>query len=141
MSNTNPRQRGERAQALVEFALVVPLFIVLVLAIVDFGWLLRDYVILTNSSREAARLGITKCAVAGDQTAIQQRAVDYSSSLLSLSDVTAPTCPSTTGAELKVTVKYTYKYITPLGPMLSTLSGGVWPSTLPLSSSTSMRME
>jgi Flp pilus assembly protein TadG len=141
LSYPQGRHRSEKAQSLVEFALVLPVFLVLVLAIVEFGWLLRDYAILTNASREAARLGITKCASTSDQIAIQQRAVDRSSNLLTLSGVTPPTCPSSTGTDLRVTVSYTYRYITPLGPMLSIFSGGVWPSTLQISSTTSMRME
>jgi Flp pilus assembly protein TadG len=49
-----PAQRG---QSLVEFALVMmPLFIIL-LAIVQFGFIFNSYVTITNASREGARLG------------------------------------------------------------------------------------
>ena len=42
------------AQALVEFALVLPLFLLLLLALVDFSRLLFTYISLTNGARELA---------------------------------------------------------------------------------------
>jgi Flp pilus assembly protein TadG len=48
---------AERGQSLVEFALVMmPLFIIL-LGIIQFGFIFNAYVTLTNASREGARLG------------------------------------------------------------------------------------
>src|SRR5437773_2711004 len=49
------RARKESGQGLVEFALVLPLFLFLVLATVDFGWALRAYIVETNAAREGAR--------------------------------------------------------------------------------------
>ena len=43
------------AQALVEFALVLPLFLLLVLGVIDFSRLLFTYISLTNGARELAR--------------------------------------------------------------------------------------
>jgi Flp pilus assembly protein TadG len=48
---------AERGQSLVEFALVMmPLFIIL-LGIIQFGFIFNSYVTITNASREGARLG------------------------------------------------------------------------------------
>jgi len=48
---------GERGQSLVEFALVLtPLFLIL-LGIIQFGFIFNTYVTLTNATREAAREG------------------------------------------------------------------------------------
>ena len=48
---------GERGQSLVEFALVMmPLFIIL-LGIIQFGFIFNSYVTITNASREGARIG------------------------------------------------------------------------------------
>ena len=48
---------AQRGQSLVEFALVMmPLFIIL-LGIVQFGFIFNSYVTITNASREGARLG------------------------------------------------------------------------------------
>jgi Flp pilus assembly protein TadG len=48
---------AERGQSLVEFALVLmPLFIIL-LGIIQFGFVFNSYVTLTNAAREGARIG------------------------------------------------------------------------------------
>jgi Flp pilus assembly protein TadG len=49
--------RGERGAELIEFAFALPLLLFVVLGIIDFGFLFRDYEILTNAAREGARLG------------------------------------------------------------------------------------
>src|SRR5919202_5532657 len=43
------------AQSMVEFALVVPLFLLLLLGLIDFSRLLFTYVSMTNAARELAR--------------------------------------------------------------------------------------
>ena len=50
---TNRREGG---QALLEFALVVPLFLLLMLGLIDFSRLLFTYVSFTNGAREMARI-------------------------------------------------------------------------------------
>lgn len=45
----------ERAQTLVEFALVLPVLVLLMVGIVDFGRGFQNYVALGNAVREAAR--------------------------------------------------------------------------------------
>ena len=48
---------GESGQSLVEFSLVLmPLFLIL-LGIIQFGFIFNTYVTMTNASRDAARLG------------------------------------------------------------------------------------
>jgi Flp pilus assembly protein TadG len=48
---------GERGQSLVEFSLILmPLFLVL-LGIIQFGFIFNTYVTMTNAARDAARLG------------------------------------------------------------------------------------
>jgi Flp pilus assembly protein TadG len=49
------RRRGS-GQSLVEFALVVPLFLLLVFALIDFSRLIFTYVSLSNGTREMARV-------------------------------------------------------------------------------------
>ena len=51
------RTPAQRGQSLVEFALVMmPLFII-ILGIIQFGFIFNAYVTLTNASREGARIG------------------------------------------------------------------------------------
>jgi Flp pilus assembly protein TadG len=49
-----------RGQSLVEFTLVVPILILILLIAVDFGRLFFSYVQITNAAREGANYGITR---------------------------------------------------------------------------------
>lgn len=51
------RRRGEGGQAILEFAILTPLVLILVFIIADFGIGLAHRVILTNAAREGARYG------------------------------------------------------------------------------------
>ena len=51
-------QKNERGAMAVEFALITPILLLLVVGIIEFGILLVNQAMLTNASREAARAGI-----------------------------------------------------------------------------------
>jgi len=53
------RNQGNEGQALAEFALVVPVFFLLLFAVIQFGILLGGQIGLTNGTREAARYAST----------------------------------------------------------------------------------
>ena len=55
----NRRRRREQGQALVEFALVLPVFLLVVFSIIQFGMLLGGQDALANSVREATRYAAT----------------------------------------------------------------------------------
>ncbi len=46
---------NEKGQAMVEFALVLPVLILLLCAIIDFGWIFGNQLLANNAAREAAR--------------------------------------------------------------------------------------
>ena len=48
----------EHGQSLVETALTLPIFILILCGILDFGWLFTNQLMLNNCSREAARFGV-----------------------------------------------------------------------------------
>ena len=48
--------REERGAALVEFALALPLLLVVIAGIVDFGFTFQRYEVVTNAAREGARM-------------------------------------------------------------------------------------
>jgi Flp pilus assembly protein TadG len=52
------RHGATRGQSLVEFALVLPLFLLLVMGIADLGLAVFSYNSITNAAREGARLAI-----------------------------------------------------------------------------------
>lgn len=51
------RARGERGQSLVEFSLILAPLLLLLLGVVQFGFIFNTYVTMSNAAREAARDG------------------------------------------------------------------------------------
>lgn len=70
-------RRSERGQALVEFALILPLFVLLLVGILDFGRAIYAYNTVNNAARQGARLAVV------DQTEshIQDLAANHAVSL------------------------------------------------------------
>ena len=52
-------RRRSRGQSLVEFAVVLPVFLLILFGIMDFGFLLYSRMTVINAAREGARIGIT----------------------------------------------------------------------------------
>lgn len=134
-SNGKNRERG---QSLAEFALVAPIFLMLVFAIVDFGMGFHAWITVTNSAREGARLG----AVQADSTQIEDRVRDTSSTLdqarLTVAITNAQGDP---GESVVVDVDYEYDLITPLAGIVAFVSGDTIGPTLNFSSKAEMRLE
>lgn len=51
-------RRREGGQALVEFALVLPILLLLLCGIIDCGWLYYNQITLNNAAREGARYAV-----------------------------------------------------------------------------------
>lgn len=49
-------KKDEQGQSIVEFALVLPILLLIVLAIMEFGWLFNGHILVTSSAREGARV-------------------------------------------------------------------------------------
>src|SRR5690606_28464820 len=63
--------------AAVEFALVVPLLLVVLFGIIDFGFMLYDKAMLTNAAREGARAGIVLRETRLTLDEVRDRALEY----------------------------------------------------------------
>ncbi|MDO8616501.1 MAG: pilus assembly protein [Dehalococcoidia bacterium] len=129
---------GERGQALTELVLLLPIFLILVFAIVDFGMGFHSYITVTNSAREGARLG----AVGGSSAAIAQRVRDTASTLDQGNlTVTVTNAQGPVGQSVTVKADYQYNLITPLTGLMSFVSGGSIGPTLDVTSTAEMRLE
>ena len=72
------RARSERGAEIIELILVTPLLLMLLGAMFDFGFLFRNWEIVTNAAREGARMGaLPSYACDGSTTDIQDRVDDY----------------------------------------------------------------
>jgi hypothetical protein len=54
---TRRRRHGHAAQALVEFAVVLPVFLLILLGMVEFGFVFSNHITMEYATREGARMG------------------------------------------------------------------------------------
>jgi TadE-like protein len=53
-----PNLRSERGAELIEFALVLPLLLFVIMGLVDFGFMFQRFEVVTNAAREGARMAV-----------------------------------------------------------------------------------
>ncbi len=107
MTSTRPIRRSrERGAAVVEFALVLPLLLMLVLGAIDWGWYFYTREVVTNAAREGARAGSVSAVGTDAITAASSAATTYLSNLsLTGGSVNATTPDVTVGATVTHTVR------------------------------------
>ncbi|GAA2198747.1 TadE/TadG family type IV pilus assembly protein [Sinomonas flava] len=99
-------QDRERGAAAVEFALVLPVLILLLLGIVDYGRLFNAQQTLTYAARSGARVMVLQNSTSAAITAAQNTASDLGSIPSSSFAVSPSTC--TAGTQVTFTVNYTF---------------------------------
>lgn len=124
-------------------ALVTPLLLLLVMGVVDFGFLFQRYVVLTNAAVEGARVAtMPGYSVADAQARVQayvtsggiQDAVTTTAVPVALPGSGGGTWP---GVQVTVTHVYTLRYITPI----VTLVGGSSAGSITLTARSTMRSQ
>jgi Flp pilus assembly protein TadG len=150
------RERGAEA---VEFALVVPVFLLLVFGVVDFGYMINHDTMINNASREGARLGALtpvandiECTVRQSLSTVETPVVKVaappnycrpSPTLITVTvDCLKPddsacvtfAADAKSGGTVIVKVDYTHSWITPVGSTIR-------PGGMVLSKTTKMRIE
>ncbi len=132
-------RQSEAGQSLVEFTLVLPLLLVMLFAIVDFGRAFYTDSILTNAAREGARMA----AVQGDSNQINSAVTNAMGGLTTTSPTLTKTytnVQAAKGSTATVQLQYKFTYVTPISPLLS-LIGGSSIANPTLTSTSSMRLE
>lgn len=139
MGKTDQSQRGAST---VEFALLAPIFVALLFAIVEFGLILYTQSMLTHASREGARFGVVFCTPRRTNVEIQAVVQDFLNScgLTSTANVMVTGAGGAGGGNLDVQINYIYQYFV-LSNILTPFYGGSMSSTLNLQANTVMRME
>jgi Flp pilus assembly protein TadG len=139
---------SDRGAELVEFALTLPLLLVVFGGIIDFGLMLQRHQVLSNAAREGARLAILpgyQCeadVVPRVQAYVREGVGDATAA-------PATTCPTVTITPalgpafdaVRVNVSLTEPFLV-LGPIVN-LAGGNWTlgSSLTLRATSTMRIE
>ncbi len=132
------RRKGEKGQSLVEFALVAPIFFLMLFAIVDFGMAFHAWITVTNSAREGARIGAVRANAAEIDTRVRDTAATLDDGNLS---VTVTNAEGNPGESVVVEVSYEYFLITPLGNFMALVGGGGIDDSFNVSSTADMRLE
>ena len=155
MNNQSQQTRKrERGQSTAEFVLVLPALLLFFFLMVDFGWMLKNWIVVTNTAREAARCAIaSSCSLDGDDTdpitlADARLAAGITSNLTSREvqlrfiDEDADGDPDA-GESLIVCIQANNEYISPVMPFLSMVTGNSdqIPDPLPLRSREEMVIE
>ncbi len=118
-----PKSRNAQGQALVEFAIVIPVLLLIIMGIFDLGWGVYAQNMISNAAAEGARTGIIISKTDAD---IRARVQASTPSLANLQTTITPSGPRTYndfGKPITVTVVYTYHPITPVIGQIVTGSG------------------
>lgn len=111
---------SSRGTTMVEFALVFPVLILLLMGVFDLGWA----VYANNTVALAAREGARAAIITANTDSIIRTQVKNTSQGLALTDgqiVISPTPSRSSGGAVSVTVNYTF---TPLTPLIANILGG-----------------
>jgi len=143
--------KNENGAAAVEFAILLPLLVLLLAGIIEYGLVMFNQQMITNASREAARAGIVqqtpRLAFTGTDS-VEQIALDYCQDFLVTFDSVNP-LPTVTsnlpdgsqefGDRLTVIVQYNYQFL--FLPNIQSLFGDSGSNTLTMQATTTMRYE
>lgn len=149
-------RRRERAQSLAEFALIVPILLIIVFGIIDFGMGLRAYISVAQATREGARFaavgnaagtfvsgGTGECNGSTSTTTVGKVCSTLDGLNLEHVNTVAVTYPNgrLPGNSVRVRATYDYEYITPVRALVGFFSAGALDDTITISSTTDMRLE
>ncbi|OAI41977.1 hypothetical protein AYO38_03350 [bacterium SCGC AG-212-C10] len=126
-------------QTLVEFSLVLPIILIMMFALVDFGRAFYTWQVVTNSAREGARSAAVQLPDAQIRAAVNSSLSGLDTSKATITYPTG-TPQGAKGTPIAVRVAYTFQWVTPLGSML-TLVGGSSLSAPVITSTATMRLE
>lgn len=127
------RLDNQKGQSMVETALILPIIILILTGIIDFGLLFNNYLVITNASREAARQ-----AAVGSSDSELNIMVSNMTSTLDQAKLTTTIYPAESlrkkGDEVIITIGYDNMLLTPV-------ISSIIPNPLHLSAKTVMRVE
>lgn len=116
--------KDEKGQAMVEFALILPIFLLILCGILDMGWMFYNQLNLNNVCRDGARYAVVNTADDKSTDAIEDHIENYADTLPFTNDVDIKLVYSTpvypTAGDITVTLTTKIKFLT---PVLSTVLG------------------
>ena len=134
---TDPRDRGSVA---VEFALLLPVLLLIIFGVIDFGRAINAQITLTQAAREGARLA----SLGYSTSAVQSRAQSAATGLSPVTVTVLAACPAGAGigVDARVQASYVFSFITPVGAFASMFGSATFgSSTLTLTATGEMPCE
>ena len=106
---------ADRGAAAVEFALILPILIVLIFGVIDFGRAFNAQVSLTQAAREGARLAAL-CAGTATCSTVASRTTAAAPNLTGMTVAVTRSCAvsDTQTTDAVVTVSWTLRFSTPM---------------------------
>ncbi len=136
--------RDTRGSEVIEFALVLPLLMVVLGGIIDMGFLFNNYQTITNAAREGARIAAVPGRTEEDVIARVNQFLQADGMDTSVVDTHATFAlidlPNGPVNGVKVIVRYPYKYML-LGPLAHLVDPSASFDTVWLAASATMRSE
>jgi len=129
--------RENRGQAVIEFAFVLPLLLVLCFGITEFGRAWMTMNIITSAAREGVRLAVV---TAPDIPAVEQRVRDVCSAARVVPTLIVVTPPDPNDPDRRVSVRVDTDFVVIPGNFLGRETGSM-SGTIPLTTTTIMRHE
>lgn len=139
-------ENGERGQDLAEFAVALPVLLLLLLGIIEFGILVYSYNAISNAAREGARYGIVHPATNGDGNCGAPGSNTILAAACALTvglddaavgvDTTVTNPTNVAPGQVTVVVTYTAQLIT--APLIDAFGGN---GAIPLAASATMNRE
>ncbi|MEK6709809.1 MAG: TadE/TadG family type IV pilus assembly protein [Nitrospinota bacterium] len=126
--------RGRRGQAMVEFALILPILILLIMGVLDFARAFNVVQVVTNAAREGARSGIIPTNTSATVTAT------VNTYLASAGQTGCTTTGANLGSAGAAGDSVTVTVTCPFQALTGTLIPG-WTGTINLSQTATMRHE
>jgi Flp pilus assembly protein TadG len=123
-------RKTEAGAELIEMAIVTPLLLLMIMGMVDFGFLFQQFVVLTNAAAEGARVASLPGYTSDDVTA---RVAEYATNggvKGSVSTVTTAVVltgaggAAWPGSQVTVTHVYSMKYVGPIAALFGGTLGG-----------------
>ncbi|MCT4566679.1 MAG: pilus assembly protein [Maledivibacter sp.] len=105
--------KSKKGQAMVEMAIVIPILLIILMGIFEFGRIFNTYIILTNASREGAR----RAALGASDTEVNEKinnAVLYLDSTNLTTLITPSKSSRKRGSEVKINIQYDVDIIAPI---------------------------
>lgn len=123
---------SDKGQSIVEFAMVVPMLVLILFGILECGRMFNCWLVAENAAREGARLGAVQASAADITTRVRAVSPTLETARTTVEVINAQGAP---GTSVTVRVRYSFQFVVPLIARL-------FPSNpLVLTGETSMRLE